>query len=278
MIRPYKTWYGSAALWLGTASALVAVASILVLLRQYHDRIVALESELAQGRERLDDTKSLLANEKKENADRDALVRQEFAQKLESQTIRAAQAERLAQAEKSVRQSEAASWSRDRQALGQKLESQTRRAAQAESSAQAEKSALQAEATRLSGAQHLAPEKEIARNISKARPKENRQNEWCVARLRNQTTFSIDYQLIDHGGTYKDVNHSTLGPQSEVVHTMMTCTITIRFDSSRKSGYQEARIMLRAHQVSGHRPDVTDKRNAPLNYFRTPNGVDIELH
>ena len=93
MIRPYKTWYGSAALWLGTASALVAVASILVLLRQYHDRIVALESELAQGRERLDDTKSLLANEKKENADRDALVRQEFAQKLESQTIRAAQAE-----------------------------------------------------------------------------------------------------------------------------------------------------------------------------------------
>src|ERR1035437_7595261 len=127
MISPVKTWYKNVALWLGAAVALVAAASTLSLLLQYHDRIVTLEGELEQARTQTDDVKSRLAREKKELADQADLLRQTYTQKLDSEAKRASQAELLAESEQTARQTEAARWARDSQTDVKQHYSETRR-------------------------------------------------------------------------------------------------------------------------------------------------------
>jgi hypothetical protein len=304
MISPVKTWYKSVALWLGTAAALAAAASTVFLLRQYQDRIVTLEGELEQARAQTVDVTSRLAREKKELADQAALFRQ-MTQDLDSETKRASQAELLAASEQRARQVEATRLSRAEQVAREQEDARktaearvreqvdarkiaearlreqvdARKIAEARAREQedarkiAEARAREQEDARKTAAARVR-EQEDARKTATARVQESKRQSWCVARLRNETTISITYQLIDDNGAR---NFADLRPGQELILTGRTASMTIRFDSSMKAGYQEGRNTLLTVKSIDHQPSDLDMRTAPVNYFNTINGVNIEL-
>jgi hypothetical protein len=96
-----------------------------------------------------------------------------------------------------------------------------------------------------------------------------------VVSLLNDTDRAIPYQILRDGAW----ETFTIQPKTQITHSWVGVTCcSIRYDHKYEAGYQEKKQDLRVMSIPDHDPTESEKRKAPLNYFKVDaSGNVIEL-